>query len=105
MSATSAPRGSPLQAVRCSSERRLYDTRRPRWDATSGPCPGSGEGTVATVLEEPGGAILGDFHARDLHLVMRPAVPAAPCVSGYELDGRPPGRPTASMSTTTATAR
>lgn len=48
-------------------------------------------GMVATALERPGGAIACDFHARDLHLVMRPAVPRAPVRFRLRLDGRPPG--------------
>jgi hypothetical protein len=48
-------------------------------------------GLVATVLEEPGGAISCDFHARDLHLVMRTAVPQAPVRFRVRIDGRPPG--------------
>ncbi len=46
---------------------------------------------VATVLEEPGGAISCEFHARDLHLVMRPAVPHTPVRFQIRLDGQPPG--------------
>jgi hypothetical protein len=48
-------------------------------------------GLVATVLEEPSGAISCDFHARDLHLVMRTAVPQAPVRFRVHIDGRPPG--------------
>jgi hypothetical protein len=48
-------------------------------------------GPVATVLEEPGGAILCDFHARDLHLVMRPAVPHTPVRFRVRVDGEAPG--------------
>jgi hypothetical protein len=48
-------------------------------------------GLVATVLEEPGGAISCAFHARDLHLVMRPAEPHASVRFEVRLDGQPPG--------------
>ena len=48
-------------------------------------------GLVATVLEEPGGAISFRFHARDLHLVMRPAVAHASVPFRVRLDGMPPG--------------
>jgi thioredoxin family protein/AhpC/TSA family protein len=48
-------------------------------------------GLVATVLEERSGAISFDFHARDLHLVMRPAVPHAPVRFRVRIDGQPPG--------------
>jgi hypothetical protein len=48
-------------------------------------------GPVATVLEEPGGAIASDFHSRDLHLVMRPARPHMPVRFQVRIDGRPPG--------------
>ena len=48
-------------------------------------------GPVATVLEEPGGVISCRFHARDLHLVMRPAVAHASVPFRVRVDGRPPG--------------
>jgi hypothetical protein len=47
-------------------------------------------GPVATVLEESGGLIACGFHARDLHLVMRPARPDAPVRFEVRIDGRPP---------------
>jgi hypothetical protein len=47
-------------------------------------------GPVATVLEESGGVIASDFHARDLHLVMRPARPGTPVRFKVRVDGRPP---------------
>ena len=66
--------------------------RRRRWGATSGLCRGTGAwGRSPPSLEEPGGAISCDFHARDLHLVMRPAVPHASVRFRVRLDGRPPG--------------
>jgi hypothetical protein len=49
-------------------------------------------GQVATVLEKPGGAISCNFHARDLHLVMRPAGPPASVRFRVRIDGQPPGR-------------
>jgi hypothetical protein len=49
-------------------------------------------GRVATVLEKPGGAISCDFHARDLHLVMRPARPPTSVRFRVRIDGQPPGR-------------
>lgn len=48
-------------------------------------------GLVATVLEEPGGAMSCAFHARDLHLVMRPAVAGTSVRVRVRIDGRPPG--------------
>jgi hypothetical protein len=48
-------------------------------------------GPVAAVLEEPGGAIACAFHARDLHLVMRPAVAGMSLPFRVRIDGRPPG--------------
>ena len=48
-------------------------------------------GPMATVLEEPRGAIGCAFHARDLHLVMRPAVPGTSLPFRVRIDGRPPG--------------
>jgi hypothetical protein len=48
-------------------------------------------GATATVLEKPDGAITCDFHARDLHLVMRPSRPHNSVPFQVRLDGRPPG--------------
>jgi len=48
-------------------------------------------GLVATVLEEAGGTISYRFHARDLHLVMRPAVAHASVRFQLRVDGQPPG--------------
>jgi hypothetical protein len=48
-------------------------------------------GPVATVLDEPGGAISCSFRARDLHLVMRPATPDRPVGFRVRIDGNPPG--------------
>jgi hypothetical protein len=48
-------------------------------------------GPIAIVGEEPGGAIARSFHARDLHLVMRPAGPRTSVPFRVRLDGRPPG--------------
>jgi hypothetical protein len=47
--------------------------------------------SVAAVLEEPGGTISCDFHARDLHLVMRPVQPGTFVRFQVRVDGRPPG--------------
>jgi hypothetical protein len=47
--------------------------------------------SVPAVLEETGGTIACEFHARDLHLVMRPAVPGVSVPFQVRLDGRPPG--------------
>jgi hypothetical protein len=72
-------------------ERRRYaapaSLRRNQWALT-------GDwrmGLVPTVLEEPGGAISCNFHARDLHLVMRPAVAQASVRFRVRIDGQPPG--------------
>ena len=46
---------------------------------------------VAAVLEETGGTISCEFHARDLHLVMRPVQPGTPVRFRVRVDGRPPG--------------
>jgi hypothetical protein len=48
-------------------------------------------GPVAILLVEPGGAIACDFHARDLHLVMRPAGLQTPVRFRVRIDGQPPG--------------
>jgi hypothetical protein len=48
-------------------------------------------GPVATALEEPGGTIACDFHARDLNLVLRPARPHTPVRFQVRIDWRPPG--------------
>jgi thiol-disulfide isomerase/thioredoxin len=54
----------------------------------------SGDWTVerqATVLNEAGGRIAYRFHARDLHLVMGPAVRGTPVRFRVLIDGQPPG--------------
>jgi hypothetical protein len=48
-------------------------------------------GLVATVLEEAGGTISSNFHARDLHLVMRPAMGHPSVRFRVRVDGQPPG--------------
>ena len=48
-------------------------------------------GPVATILEEAGGGIAFAFHARDLNLVMRPAVPHTSLLFRVLIDGQPPG--------------
>jgi hypothetical protein len=48
-------------------------------------------GPVATSLEKPGGAIACQFHARDLHLVLRLAEPNTPVRFQVRIEGRPPG--------------
>jgi hypothetical protein len=48
-------------------------------------------GLAATVLEAPGGAISCDFHARDLHLVMRPTMPDGSVRFSVRIDGQSPG--------------
>ena len=48
-------------------------------------------GLVATVLEEAGGTISSRFHARDLHLVMRPAMGHPSVRFRVRVDGQPPG--------------
>jgi hypothetical protein len=54
----------------------------------------SGDWTVrrdATALNKAGGSITYRFHARDLHLVMRPATPGASVQFRVLVDGQPPG--------------
>ena len=54
----------------------------------------SGDWTVkrdAAALNKPGGSIAYRFHARDLHLVMGPAVPGTPVKFRVLIDGKPPG--------------
>jgi thiol-disulfide isomerase/thioredoxin len=54
----------------------------------------SGDWTVkneAVVLNKPNGVIAYRFHARDLHLVMGPAVPGTPVRFRVLIDGEPPG--------------
>jgi thiol-disulfide isomerase/thioredoxin len=46
--------------------------------------------TVSVALAEPGGVISCRFHARDLHLVMGPAMREAPVRFRLRLDGDPP---------------
>jgi hypothetical protein len=48
-------------------------------------------GAVPARLDEPGGVIAFQFHARDLHLVMGPPSGAPPVSFRIRLDGRPPG--------------
>jgi hypothetical protein len=48
-------------------------------------------GLVPTVLEEAGGTISYNFHARDLHLVMRPAVGHTSVRFRVRVDGQPAG--------------
>ena len=54
----------------------------------------SGEWTVkrgAAVLNKPNGGIAYRFHARDLHLVLGPAIPGTPVRFRVRIDGQPPG--------------
>jgi thiol-disulfide isomerase/thioredoxin len=54
----------------------------------------SGDWTVtnqAAVLNKPNGSIRYRFHARDLHLIMRPAAPGMSVRFRVLIDGRPPG--------------
>ena len=54
----------------------------------------SGNWTVkkqAAALNEPNGVIAYRFHARDLHLVMGPAVPGTSVRFRVRIDGKPPG--------------
>jgi thiol-disulfide isomerase/thioredoxin len=48
-------------------------------------------GSEAVVLDEPGGRIVFQFHARDMHLVMGPVTRGASGRFRVHLDGRPPG--------------
>jgi hypothetical protein len=48
-------------------------------------------GPVATVVEAPGGTLSCAFHARDLHLVMRPASGHRSVTFRVRIDGNPPG--------------
>jgi len=48
-------------------------------------------GAVPAVLNEPGGSLSYQFHARDLHLVMGPPAARPPIRFSVRLDGRPPG--------------
>jgi hypothetical protein len=48
-------------------------------------------GPVPVVLDEPGGSISYQFHARDLHLVMGPSLQRSPVHFRVRLDGEPPG--------------
>jgi hypothetical protein len=78
---------SPGGPVR--DERHLYaapaSLRRNQW-ALSGDWR---MGVVPTVVEAPGGAISCAFHARDLHLVMRPT--GSQVAFRVSIDGQPPG--------------
>jgi hypothetical protein len=54
----------------------------------------SGDWTVKkenAVLNKPNGGIAYRFHARDLHLVMGPAVPGTSVRFRVRIDGQPPG--------------
>ncbi len=72
-------------------ERRAYSApaglRRNQW-ALSGDWR---IGEVPALLNEPGGAIVYRFRARDLHLVMGPPLHHAPVRFQVDLDGEPPG--------------
>jgi hypothetical protein len=72
-------------------ERHVYtrpaELRRNQW-ALSGDWR---VGLVPALLNEPGGAISYQFHARDLHLVMGPPVAHAPVRFRVTLDGEAPG--------------
>ena len=59
----------------------------------------------AATLNEADGQITYRFHARDLHLVMGPAVPEPPCGSVCCSTGSRRARRTGAMSTSRATAR
>ena len=48
-------------------------------------------GLVPAHLSEPGGAIVYQFHARDVHLVMGPPAGVPPVRFTVRLDGEPPG--------------
>jgi Thioredoxin like C-terminal domain/Redoxin len=48
-------------------------------------------GSVTALLNEPGGSIAYQFHARDLHLVMGPPTGGPPVPFTVRLDGEPPG--------------
>ena len=55
----------------------------------------SGDWTVKkenAVLNKPNGGIVYRFHARDLHLVMGPAVPGTSVRFRVRIDGQPPAR-------------
>jgi hypothetical protein len=72
-------------------ERHVYSTptmlRRNHWSL-------SGDwriGSVPALLNEPGGSIAYQFHARDLHLVMGPLMAGRPVRFTVRLDGEPPG--------------
>jgi hypothetical protein len=49
-------------------------------------------GPVPALLDEPGGSISYQFHARDLHLVMGPPTGRPPVRFRVRLNGQPPGR-------------
>jgi hypothetical protein len=54
----------------------------------------TGDWTVekgASVLNEPDGRIVYQFHARDLHVVMGPTVKGTPVRFRVRIDGKPPG--------------
>jgi hypothetical protein len=72
-------------------ERRVYSPpaklRRNEW-ALSGDWR---IGLVPAVLDEPGGSIRFQFHARDVHLVMGPPAGDPPVRYSVRLDGQPPG--------------
>jgi Thioredoxin like C-terminal domain/AhpC/TSA family len=48
-------------------------------------------GAVPALLDEPGGSLSYQFHARDLHLVMGPPAAGRPVRFTVRLDGEPPG--------------
>jgi hypothetical protein len=80
---------SPGGAV--PNERHVYSVpsqlRRNQW-ALSGDWR---IGLVPARLNEPGGSVSYQFHARDLHLVMGPPVHQAPVRFRVRLNGEPPG--------------
>ena len=90
-SATGAPSASPRPNGVVPDERHVYSAptglRRNQW-ALSGDWR---IGSVPALLNEPGGSISYQFHARDLHLVMGPPTAGRPVRFTVRLDGEPPG--------------
>jgi hypothetical protein len=48
-------------------------------------------GKESSVLDQPGGGITYRFHARDVHLVLGPAIDGKPVRFKVTVDGQPPG--------------
>ena len=81
-----------LLAAPSKIRRGSFISLRRDWPSTSGLLPASGRWAAqAAVLNKPGGRIAYRFHARDLHLVMKPPRRGVAARFRVSIDGQPPG--------------